>query len=106
MTGENSKGSTSSWVVLAAHLCAASALGACAARPTAKPDPAPAQATSTAAKSDVQCRTERVTGSLVATRLCTTAAQREAISRSTQDARDSMNKALVPPDCPSGGSCH
>jgi len=87
---------------LIVQLCVVGALAGCKAAPAR---PVPHEAVVQSANGDVQCRMEAVTGSLIAKRVCLSKEQRDAIARSTQDARDAMNKALVPPDCPANG-CH
>src|SRR6202007_2668484 len=52
----------------------------------------------------VQCQTQRVTGSLVATRVCTVKEQREGIQESTQEARDFLNRQVIGA-CPGTPGC-
>lgn len=53
---------------------------------------------------DVQCEVHRITGSLVATRVCTIKSQREAIQQSVQDARDFLDRQVIAA-CPGGPGC-
>jgi hypothetical protein len=52
----------------------------------------------------VQCQTQRVTGSLVATRVCTIKEQREGIKESTQEAQDFLNRQVIAA-CPGAPGC-
>jgi len=52
---------------------------------------------------DLQCHTERLTGSMIATRVCTSEAQRSAAEHNTQSSRDALNKAPAR-GCPTGTS--
>jgi hypothetical protein len=58
----------------------------------------------TAMGEDIQCSSERVTGSLVATRVCTFKSQRDAIREHTQDARDALNNQVIAA-CPGTPGC-
>jgi hypothetical protein len=51
-----------------------------------------------------QCSLERITGSLVATRVCTLPQQRTEIRRSTQDAQEFLNHQVMPA-CPGSPGC-
>jgi hypothetical protein len=53
---------------------------------------------------DLQCHTERLTGSMIASRVCTTKAQRSASERNIRSFRDALNKAPAPA-CPSTPGC-
>ncbi len=53
----------------------------------------------------VRCQTERVTGELVATRVCTLKSQREAEERSAQDARDFLTRQPIGA-CPGTSGCN
>jgi len=48
---------------------------------------------------ELQCQTQRVTGELVPTRVCTMKAQRDANQQGAQDMRDFLNRQVIPP-CP------
>lgn len=48
---------------------------------------------------ELQCQTERVTGELVPTRVCTFKSQRDASQQGAQDMRDFLNRQVIPP-CP------
>ena len=50
------------------------------------------------------CQSERVTGSLIATRVCTLQAQREARHKSAQDMRDFLDKQVTAA-CPGTPRC-
>jgi hypothetical protein len=54
---------------------------------------------------DIQCRSEHVTGSLIATRVCTTKSQREAIQQGTQAAHDFLDRQVIAA-CPGTPGCH
>jgi hypothetical protein len=49
-----------------------------------------------------RCEVHRITGSLVATRVCTLQYQREAIQQDVQDARDFINREKIAA-CPGPG---
>lgn len=72
-----------------------SCTGGCATLHRAIPTPN----SQTIARTDagIQCESERVTGSLISTRVCTLKAQRDAIQKSTQDARDFLGKQVIGP---------
>jgi hypothetical protein len=53
---------------------------------------------------DVQCHSERLTGSLIASRVCTSKAQRSATELNTQSSRDALNRAPAPA-CPGTPGC-
>jgi hypothetical protein len=57
-----------------------------------------------AADLGIQCESVRVTGSLVATRVCTSKAQRDAIQESTRDAREFLDKQVIGA-CPGTPGC-
>lgn len=57
------------------------------------------------AEKGLQCEMQRVTGSLVATRVCTLAPQRDQIKQSTQDARDFLDRQVIGA-CPGSPGCH
>jgi hypothetical protein len=57
-----------------------------------------------AAPPDVQCHTERLTGSMIASRVCTSKAERSASERKTQSSRDALNRAPAPA-CPGTPGC-
>ena len=76
---------------------AACSMGACCGCATAQPH-APAvahQVVKSANTGDLQCSSEKVTGSLVATRVCTLKSQRDEIREHTQDARDALNNQVI-----------
>ena len=52
----------------------------------------------------VQCQTQRVTGELVATRVCTLKSQREAQEQGAQDARDFLIRQPIGA-CPGSPGC-
>jgi hypothetical protein len=52
----------------------------------------------------VQCQTQRVTGELVATRVCTLESQREAQEQGAQDARDFLTRQPIGA-CPGTPGC-
>jgi hypothetical protein len=62
----------------------------CTAVPPERPVHAIAAVKGTAA--DIQCTKQHVTGSLITTEVCTTKEQRDAMSRSAQDAQDALNR--------------
>jgi hypothetical protein len=62
------------------------------------------QGVGTAKTDDIQCTSEKVTGSLVATRVCTTKSQRDAMREHTQDARDALNNQVIAA-CPGTPGC-
>jgi hypothetical protein len=62
------------------------------------------QAVSLANTGDIKCTSERVTGSLVATRVCTSKSQRDEIREHTQDARDTLNNQVIAA-CPGTPGC-
>ena len=85
---------------------AACAMGACGGCATAKPH-APAvahQVGSSPNTGDLQCSSEKVTGSLVATRVCTLKSQWDEIREHTQDARDALNNQVIAA-CPGTPGC-
>ena len=53
---------------------------------------------------DVQCHSEHLTGSLIASRVCTSKAQRNASERNTQLSRDALNRAPAKA-CPGTPGC-
>jgi hypothetical protein len=82
-------------------------LVACAARPGAPASagaPAVAAAAASNAADDVQCTTERPTGSMLPVRVCTTKAQRTAIDRSTRDTTGAIQR-LPGRACPGTPGC-
>lgn len=52
----------------------------------------------------VQCQTEKVTGELVPTRVCTLKSQRDAAEQGAQDARDFLNRQPIGA-CPGTPGC-
>ena len=52
----------------------------------------------------IECRQERVTGSLIATRICTLGEQREAREKSAQDMRDFLDRQVIAA-CPGTPGC-
>ena len=44
----------------------------------------------------LECQTQRVTGTLVPIRVCTLKEQRDQIRQSTRDARDFLNRQVIP----------
>ena len=79
------------WLVL-------SLLSACVAHTPPRATPAGAPAAS-----GIRCRLETTTGSLVATRVCTTAEQRAALRARTQQLKDELNRAQA--GCSPGTMC-
>ena len=77
-------------------LCVIGGECSCATTTAPRPGPAPAIA---ANGTDVQCRTERPTGSNLGIEVCTTKAQREAIKASTQAVKQDLGKTQA-------GACH
>jgi hypothetical protein len=57
-----------------------------------------------AAADEVQCQMQRVTGTLLATRVCTSKSQRDALKQSTQDARDFLDRQVIAA-CPGSPGC-
>jgi hypothetical protein len=57
------------------------------------------------AKGEMQCDVHRITGTLVATRVCTLKSQREAIQQGTRDARDFLDRQVIAA-CPGGPGCN
>jgi len=53
----------------------------------------------------VQCRTQRVTGVLVPTQVCTLKSQRDAEARGAQDARDFLQRQPIGA-CPGSPGCN
>jgi predicted small lipoprotein YifL len=93
-------------------LVSVGSLSACVSKPPGRFGPAARTRTaavppapSTTPDEGIQCRTERVTGSLVGTRVCTTKAQREQRARSAQDMEDVLNRRAMGP-CPGTPGCH
>jgi hypothetical protein len=85
---------------------AACSLGVCYGCATGTP-PAPSaasQAVSSPNTADLQCTFEKVTGSLVATRVCTLKSQRDTMREHTQDARDALNNQVIAA-CPGTPGC-
>jgi hypothetical protein len=89
---------------------AVACLGACATPPRATPAQMPAAkspdaATATVAKdADIQCHSERPTGTLLATKICTTREQRRVIAEHAQDVKDKIDRSIVPA-CPGTPGC-
>jgi hypothetical protein len=77
-------------------------LGACADAAARRAPGVPSA--SAIAAADVQCTTERPTGSMLATKVCTTKAQRDAMAVATRDANDAMQRAHGPA-CPGTPGC-
>ena len=69
-----------------------------------RPIPAPKGQTVARTDAGIQCESERVTGSLIARRVCTLKAQRDAIQKSAQDARDFLGKQVIGA-CPGTPGC-
>jgi len=57
-----------------------------------------------AADASIQCNRQHVTGSLIATQVCTTKAQRDGIQQSTQEAKDFFTNQ-VNAACPGTRGC-
>jgi len=96
----------SSALVIGAAVC----LGACAVPPRAKDTQtqrnSSSKPTATVANdAGIQCRTDRPTGTLLATKICTTAEQRRAAAEHAQEVRDKIDKS-VPTTCPGAPGCH
>jgi hypothetical protein len=64
----------------------------------------PSQATVVTGEAGVQCRNERLTGTLIARRICTTQAQRDAMASGTQATMDNLNRQPIPA-CPGLPGC-
>jgi hypothetical protein len=79
------------WLVL-------NVLSACVAHTPPRATPADAPAAG-----GIRCHLETTTGSLVATRVCTTAEQRAALRARTQQLQDELNRA--PAGCLRGTKC-
>ena len=60
------------------------------------------QATVVSGDGGLQCHNERLTGTLIARRICTTQAQRDAMASGTQATMDRLNRQPIPP-CPGPG---
>jgi hypothetical protein len=80
----------------------AAALSGCALRQPARPLVVVSADAQT--PSGVQCRMERITGSLVATRMCTTPEQRDLMRRRVQRVQDDLNRSPAAL-CPAGVDC-
>ena len=83
-------------------LCTLLSGAGCTTAPPAR-TPATAQIAS-ATKDDIQCHKEHVTGSLIATQVCTLKTQRDAIQRGTQDAKDFLSHQVIGA-CPGSPGC-
>lgn len=66
--------------------------------------PVPPAAVPQVADAGIQCYKQHITGSLIATQVCTTKAQREGIQESTQDAKDFLNNQVIAA-CPGTPGC-
>ena len=75
-------------------------LFACASTP---PKAAPAD-TRAVADAGIQCTTERPTGSMLATKVCTTKAQRDAFAAAARNANDAVQRSHYAA-CPSAPGC-
>lgn len=73
-------------------------LSACVAHTPPRATPADPPATGA-----IRCHLETITGSLVATRVCTTAEQRAALRARTQELKDELNRR--PAGCSPGSKC-
>jgi hypothetical protein len=62
----------------------------------------PSNATAVTGEAGLQCHNERLTGSLIARRVCTTQAQRDAMASGTQATMDKLNRQPIPA-CPGPG---
>ena len=85
------------------NLCAVlifTAAGGCT-QPRAEPVATPA---AIAGSPELECHREHLTGSLIATQVCTTRAQREATQTNTRATRDALDRVLAP-SCPGGPGC-
>ena len=80
----------------------AAAFSGCALRQPARP--LVAVSANAQAPSGVQCRMQRITGSLVATRICTTLEQRDLMRRRVQRVQDDLNRSPAAL-CPVGVDC-
>jgi hypothetical protein len=81
------------------------ALAAGCHAPAPRPPPAAAPKTVSSAKAEgIQCRTERLTGSLLPTRICTTKAQRDQQDANARAFRDAVNNENNPV-CTTGPYC-
>ncbi len=85
---------------------AACAIGACHGCTNVTPSSPPVahRVVSSDPPGDLQCTSEKVTGSLVATRVCTLKSQRDEIREHTQDARDALNNQVIAA-CPGTPGC-
>jgi hypothetical protein len=57
-----------------------------------------------AADASIQCHKQHITGSLIATKVCTTKAQRDGIQDSTQEAKDFLTHQVIAA-CPGTPGC-
>jgi hypothetical protein len=60
-----------------------------------QPDKDHGAASANTAGTDVQCQTQHVTGALIAKRVCTTKAQRDAAQDGVEDTRDAAMKSVT-----------
>ena len=75
------------------------AVSACASR-AVQPEPQPTSAA--LAAHGIECHKERATGSLVAAKVCTSAAQRARRAADAQETKDWMNNPKAGPCAPTG----
>jgi len=78
------------------------ALGGCAT--TSPGATQPTAAASAVGGNDVQCTTEKPTGSMLPVKVCTTKAQRDQIDSNTRATRDQIQRAHSPA-CPGTPGC-
>jgi len=71
---------------------------------TLAPERAAHPAVASTAGANIQCTKQHVTGSLIATQVCTSKAQREGIEQSTQDAKDFLTHQVIAA-CPGTPGC-
>ena len=64
----------------------------------------PSHSTASATTANIQCTKERVTGSLIATQVCTFKEQRDSIAQDTQDAKDFLTHQVIAV-CPRAPGC-
>jgi len=82
-------------------MCAVGLLSACAAPPQSTP--AGNSSTVSAKNNAVECHTERLTGSMIPTPVCTTQADRAKVDANTQQVRQDME--MLKPVCTKANGC-
>jgi hypothetical protein len=70
----------------------------------ATPNVPPARSVAVSNPHGLQCHTERITGSMIDTRVCTTPAQREAMGIQTRSMQNTLNQQQIA-TCPGSPGC-